>query len=84
MRELEYTYRSIGEAVGVHPRTVAHWVKTAEEMGVKAAIDGGQRGVREGERRRLTTSQEVQIRALITDKMPDQILRSGREKQCRS
>ena len=44
MREQGYTYRAIGEAVGVHLRTVAHWVAIAEHQGKEAAIEGGQRG----------------------------------------
>ena len=46
MREQGYTYKAIGEAVGVHPRTIAHWAQVAEHKGEKAAIAGGQRGVR--------------------------------------
>jgi transposase len=73
MREQGYTYQAIGEAVGVHPRTVAHWVQVAEHQGTAAAITGGQRGVRQGDRRSLSPSQEVLIRTLMTDKMPDQL-----------
>ncbi|EPK8813734.1 helix-turn-helix domain-containing protein, partial [Pseudomonas aeruginosa] len=29
MREQGYTYKAIGEAVGVHPRTIAHWAQVA-------------------------------------------------------
>jgi transposase len=28
-----YTYRAIGEAVGVHLHTVAHWVEVAQRQG---------------------------------------------------
>lgn len=73
MREQGYTYKAIGEAVGVHPRTIAHWAQVAEHKGEKAAIAGGQRGVRQGDRRSLSSSQEVLIRTLMTDKMPDQL-----------
>ena len=73
MREQGYTYKAIGEAVDVHPRTVAHWAQVAEHKGTTAAITGGQRGVREGDRRSLSLSQEVLIRTLMTDKMPDQL-----------
>src|SRR3546814_2773736 len=65
--------KAIGEAVGVHPRTMAHWAQVAEHKGEKAAIAGGQRGVRQGDRRSLSSSQEVLIRTLMTDKMPDQL-----------
>jgi transposase len=44
LREQGYTYRAIGEAVGVHLRTVAHWVEVAQRQGKAAAIEGGQRG----------------------------------------
>ncbi|MDH1340231.1 transposase [Ectopseudomonas oleovorans] len=64
MREQGYTYKAIGEAVGVHPRTIAHWAQVAEHKGEKAAIAGGQRGVRQGDRRSLSSSQEVLIRFL--------------------
>src|SRR3546814_4399082 len=73
MREQCYTYKAIGEAVGVHPRTIAHWAQVAEHKGEKAVIAGGQRGVRQGDRRSLSSSQEVLIRTLMTDKMPDQL-----------
>ncbi len=73
MREQGYTYKAIGEAVGVHPRTIAHWAQVAEHKGEKAAIAGGQRGVRQGDRRSLSPSQEVLVRTLMTDKMPDQL-----------
>lgn len=33
MREQGYTYRAIGEAVGVHLHTVAHWVEVAQRQG---------------------------------------------------
>ncbi|MBG4017233.1 helix-turn-helix domain-containing protein, partial [Pseudomonas aeruginosa] len=33
MREQGYTYKAIGEAVGVHPRTIAHWAQVAEHKG---------------------------------------------------
>src|SRR3546814_10646685 len=58
MREQGYTYKAIGEAVGVHPRTIAHWAQVAEHKGEKAAIAGGQRGVRKGDRRSLSRSEE--------------------------
>lgn len=73
MREQGYTYRAIGEAVGVHLRTVAHWVATAEHQGKEAAIKGGQRGSLPGERRSLSSEQESLIRTLLLDTMPDQL-----------
>lgn len=41
MREQGYTYRAIGEAAGVHLRTVAHWVGVAQRQGKSAAIEPG-------------------------------------------
>ena len=55
------------------PRTIAYWARVAEHKGAKAAIAGGQRGVRQGDRRSLSSSQEVLIRTLMTDKTPDQL-----------
>lgn len=40
MREQGYTYRAIGEAVGVHLCTVAHWVEVAQRQGKPAAHRG--------------------------------------------
>lgn len=57
MREQGYTYKAIGEAVGAHPGTVAQWAEVAERQGATAVIAGGQRGVRQGERRSLSPSQ---------------------------
>ncbi|WP_165675938.1 IS630 family transposase [Metapseudomonas otitidis] len=73
MREQGYTYKAIAAAVGAHSRTVAHWAHVAESKGEKAAISGGQRGARQGERRSLSSAQEVLVRTLMTDKMPDQL-----------
>lgn len=73
MREQGYTYRAIGEAVGVHLRTVAHWVEVAQHQGKSVAIEGGQRGSRPGERRSLSPAQETLVRTLLLDTMPDQL-----------
>ncbi len=73
MREQEYTIKAIGEAVGVHQRTVAKWLSVAAEKGKKAAIAGGQRGTQYGTRRTLSAEQEVEIRQEMLDKMPDQL-----------
>ncbi|AOE88218.1 putative transposase [Pseudomonas sp. TCU-HL1] len=48
-------------------------MQVAEHKGTTAAISGGQRGVRQGDRRSLSPSQEVLIRTLLTEKMPDQL-----------
>ncbi len=60
MREQGYTYRAIGEAVGVHLRTVAHWVKVRSIRASRPPIEGGRRGALPGERRR--PEQEALIR----------------------
>lgn len=73
MREQGHTYQAIADAIGVHLRTVMYWWQKAQAEGKKAAIEGGQRGTREGARRTLTADQEVMIQLLITDKMPDQL-----------
>lgn len=73
MREQGYTFKAIGEAVDVHPLTIAHWVQVAEHKDKKAAIAGCQRGVRQGDRRSLSPSQVVLVRTLMTDKMPDRL-----------
>lgn len=73
MRKQGYPYRDIGEAVGVHPRTIAYWAQGAEHKGEKTAIAGGQRCVRQSDHRSLSPSQEVPVRTLMTDKMPDQL-----------
>lgn len=56
MREQGYTYKAIGEAVDVHPSTVAHWAQFAEHKGATAAIAGGQRGVRQVSGSRFSTN----------------------------
>lgn len=72
MRINGHTYSEIAAAVGVHMRTVQFWWQRYGSEGLKAAVDGGKRGVAIGERRTLSASQENKIQSLITDKMPDQ------------
>ncbi|KZX60079.1 hypothetical protein A3710_04020 [Stutzerimonas frequens] len=42
--EQRHTYSAIGQAVGVHLRTVPHWVAAGEPQGKEVSIEGGQRG----------------------------------------
>lgn len=71
LREQGHTYKAIGEAVGVHPRTVAYWLEVARRKGREAAIAGGPRGALPGERRSLGAAQESLIRQLLLDSLPD-------------
>jgi transposase len=73
MREQGHTFKSIGDAVGVHPRTVVRWFAMARTSGKKLVIKGGQAGRVYGAKRRLSSDQESEIRRLIIDKMPDQM-----------
>lgn len=73
MRGQGCTYKAIDEAVGVHRRTIAHWARFAVHEGEKTAIIGRQRGARHGVYRSLRPCQEVLIRTLMTNKMPDQL-----------
>lgn len=74
-----FAYRCLRPQVAIGPSWVstdsyqAHWVEVARHTGAAVAIAGGQRGVRHGERRSLSQAQEVLIRTLMTDKMPDQL-----------
>ncbi|MNG19508.1 hypothetical protein D3C84_1036740 [compost metagenome] len=60
-----HTYSAIGQAVGVHLRTVPHWVAVVEHQGKEVAIEGGQRGALPGERRT-----QPDLRARVTDSYP--------------
>ncbi len=68
-----YTQKDIAEAVAVHARTIAEWIKVARSKGVEAAIEGGQCGRKMGASRSFTPKQEVMIQRWIVDKMPDQL-----------
>lgn len=65
--EQRHTYSAIGQAVGVHLRTVPHWVAAGEPQGKEVSIEGGQRGALPGEHRSLTSEQESLIRTLLLD-----------------
>lgn len=73
MREKGHTIRAIGEAVGVHPRTVSYWFELARADGMDSVIEGGKAGRSYGEKRTLTSEQELEIRRLMQDRMPDQL-----------
>lgn len=73
MRTQGYTFADIGQAVGVHARTVQKWLARAEAGGEESAIEGKPRGYAVGEHRQLSQEQESQIRGYITERMPDQL-----------
>ena len=66
-------FSEIGEMVGVHPRTVQYWWQRYQNEGLKAAVEGGQRGHEVGKLRTLNGEQEWLIQQLISEKMPDQL-----------
>src|SRR5215208_7964492 len=57
--------------VGVNRRFVGEWVETVRRSG-EAALDGGRRGRRPGEKA-LSPQQEQRIWRLIADRCPDQL-----------
>jgi len=66
------TYKAIGEIVGVHPNTVWMWWKRYETEGSKG-LKVKKRGRRDGAKRTLNPSQELEIQKLITENTPDQL-----------
>lgn len=72
MRLNGHEFGEIGKVVGVHPRTVQYWWQRYQDEGLKAAVDGGQRGHEVGKLRTLSGEQEWVIQQLISEKMPDQ------------
>lgn len=72
LRRRGETYKAIAEAVGVHERTVIHWLCLYEAEGMDA-LKSRQRGRPSGAGRSLTVEQEKRIQQLITDKAPDQL-----------
>lgn len=66
-------YAAIGRAVGVHPRTVQYWWRRYQNDGLKAVVEGGQRGHAVGKLRSLSAEQEWVVQPLISEKMPDQL-----------
>jgi transposase len=73
MREQGYTFEAIGQAVGVHARTVQKWISKVGIEGVAAVTAGKSRGYAAGLHRQLSREQEDKIVILITDQMPDQM-----------
>lgn len=73
MREQGYSFVEIGEAIGVHGRTVQKWLARVAADGVDAAIAGKPRGYAPGQHRQISLEQESKIRSYITDRMPDQL-----------
>lgn len=73
LREQGYTYRAIGDALGLRQRTGAHWVEVARHEGAAVATGVGQRSALHDERRSLRQAQEELIRTRLTDKMLDQL-----------
>lgn len=73
MRTQGYTFKAIGEAVGVHYRTVQYWWSRFQAEGRKAAVEGGRRGCKVGERRTLLFWQEDEVQKLIAERLPDQL-----------
>ena len=68
-----HQFGEIGKTVVVHPCTVQYWWWRCQDEGLKAAVDGGQRGHEVGKLRTLSAEQEWAIQQLISEKMPDQL-----------
>lgn len=68
LRERGMTRAEIGEILGIHADTIGRWLKLAKhEWGYDRP------GRKLGSGRRLTLEQEQHLKALITDKTPDQL-----------
>ena len=72
LRERGLSRSAIGEVVGAHADTVGRWLKSYAEKGA-AFYKPRPRGRRLGECRRLSVEQEVLIRRLLIDKVPEQL-----------
>lgn len=64
--------RDIAEAMGVHERTVRQWKQHQRDHGTEALLRD-ERGRQQGEGRKLTASQEKEVRGLIAEKLPEQL-----------
>jgi transposase len=64
--------RDIAEAVGMHERTVRQWKQHQRDHGI-AALLRDERGRKLGQKRKLTASQEKEVRKLISDQLPEQL-----------
>lgn len=68
LRKRGMTRAEIGEILGIHADTIGRWLKlTKNEMGYDRP------GRKKGSGNRLTPEQQRDIKALITDKTPDQL-----------
>lgn len=66
------TFVEIGEFLGVHRNTVSRWWHLYEAEGA-AALRQGLRGRVEGEGRKLTASQEIEVQALMLEHFPEEL-----------
>jgi transposase len=68
LRKCGMTRAEIGDIVGIHADTIGRWLKLD-----KNELGYGKPGRKMGSGRRLTVTQEQQIKALLIDKTPDQL-----------
>lgn len=73
MRSAGYKRAEIAALVGVNESTVGDWYRVARQRGEQAAIQGGQRGVKAGEGRKLNAEQALRIQGLMKTHMPDEL-----------
>jgi transposase len=67
-----WTHVQVAEALGVHDRAVARWMKRFRKGGWRALIKQ-RRGRRAGEQQALSAAQQSRIAALIAGQCPDQL-----------
>lgn len=73
MRAAGYKRAEIANLVGVHESTVGDWYRVARKQSEEAAIQGGQRGAKLNERRKLNAEQALRIQGLMKMYMPDEL-----------
>lgn len=73
MRAAGYKRGEIARLVAVNPSTIGDWYRVARKKGEAAAITGGQRGAKLGQRRTLNAKQALRIRELMKANMPDEL-----------
>jgi transposase len=73
MRSAGYKRGEIARLVGVNPGTVGDWFRVAREKGEAAAITGGRRGAKPGQKRTLNAKQALRIQGLLKTNMPDEL-----------
>lgn len=66
------SYDEIAEILSMGHVTVRHWVKVAASGGLKA-LSPKQRGRKTGDKRRLSSRQELAIQKVICEKRPEQL-----------